>query len=97
MDKRNKKVLDLLDINEDYLYKIILEIAPKEINSKVLEIGCGNGKRLVALKESGYIVYGIDPSNAAIEDAVSNGVIGSIGTADNLPFEDNNFDIVIYF
>jgi ubiquinone/menaquinone biosynthesis C-methylase UbiE len=95
--ERNKKVLEQRDINEDYLLKQILEFVPNLNNSNsLLEIGCGDGSRLSALKKNKYTVYGIDPSKSAIKDAVSNGVNAFVGTADKLPFEDNKFEIVTF-
>jgi ubiquinone/menaquinone biosynthesis C-methylase UbiE len=64
---------------------------------KVLEIGCSDGSRLKWLKESlGFECYGIDPSTQAVQVASSRGITAEIGTANNLPFDDNMFDIVIF-
>ncbi len=64
---------------------------------KVLEIGCGDGSRLQTLKEKfNFSVFGIDPSKKAIEESKSKGIEAFVGTADKLPFLNNNFDIVIY-
>lgn len=59
-------------------------------------MGCGNGKRLKELQTLGYEVSGIDPSKIAVEDALKKGVLARIGTADELPFIDNSFDILVF-
>ncbi len=40
--------------------------------------------------------YGVDPSAKAVEAAKEKGVEASQGTADQLPFDDQSFDIVIF-
>lgn len=40
--------------------------------------------------------YGIDPSTLAVQEACEKGVSATVGTADQLPFEKNSFDIVIF-
>lgn len=79
------------------LYKVYL----KYMNSKmkILEIGCSDGRSLdYYRKETGSFSYGIDPS----EDAIKIGnelypeINLSVGTADNLNFPDNYFEVVIF-
>lgn len=65
--------------------------------SRVLEIGCGRGDRLVWLEKNTPLeCYGLDPSDKAVTLANEIGVKAAIGTADNLPFENSFFDIVIF-
>ena len=71
---------------------------------KVLDAGCGGGRNLVYFLQNNYEVWGIDPNPNAIAavkqlsltlspaNAVENFVVTS---AENLPFEDNSFDLVI--
>lgn len=72
-----------------------LELAPNTI----LEVGCANGYRLDALRQlCGAECFGIEPSAAAVEDARQRfgGVHVQVGTADELPFEDAQFDALIF-
>jgi ubiquinone/menaquinone biosynthesis C-methylase UbiE len=70
-----------------------LKLKPKH----VLEIGCSDGWRLHAIKERiNCDVKGIDPSAIAKDDGISKGLDIRQGTADDLPFEDNSFDLVIF-
>lgn len=64
----------------------------------VLEIGCANGWRLVALADSGAShLVGVDVSSAAISAGISThpALDLRIGRADRLPIEDEVFDLVI--
>ena len=67
-------------------------------NKSVLDIGCGKGFMMHDLMESvpGITVKGIDISNYAINNCIKT-VVDHVQTADaqNLPFEDNTFDVVI--
>jgi tellurite methyltransferase len=71
---------------------------------KVLDVGCGNGRNLFYFLRNGYNTFGIDPNPDAIgtvrklsnllapDNPVENFVVG---TAENLPFEMETFDLVI--
>ena len=63
---------------------------------KILDVGCGKGFLVKDLCNIGIEAYGIDISNYALENCekeISNRL--KIGSADNLPFEDNSFNAVI--
>src|SRR5689334_11974525 len=65
----------------------------------VLEIGCGDGWRLVKMRaEMGSICYGIDPSKLAINDAPQkDGIKCWRGTAENLKgVTDSSVEMVIH-
>lgn len=72
---------------------------PKSI--KILDIGCGQGRTLVELKEKGYNnLYGVDYSKSMISSAGIN--LDSetnlfVSKGNSLPFEDNSFDAVLLF
>lgn len=94
---RNKDLINRTSIIDDPLFKEILSFFPiVETKLRVLEIGCGNGKRLIELKKHGFEVSGVDPSKSAVKDAISNGINAIVGTADKLPFENNSFDIIVF-
>jgi ubiquinone/menaquinone biosynthesis C-methylase UbiE len=66
--------------------------------SKLLEIGCSSGQKLNFLSKFKCECYGIDPSGEAINYGKERykSLNLSIGTADNLCFEDEMFDFVIF-
>lgn len=73
------------------------EYADRHERIQILEIGCGEGRRLSWLSENlGADVFGVEPSAMAVEQACSRGVKAQRGTADNLPFEKAKFDILIF-
>jgi tRNA (uracil-5-)-methyltransferase TRM9 len=62
-------------------------------NSKVLDIGCGNGKNMNYRND--LQMYGIEYSKSLVNICLSKGLKVIQGDARNLPLEDNSFDAVI--
>ena len=69
---------------------------------RVLDLGCGGAHHLRFLAEEGFDYYGIDGAQEAINIATERlGGLGhrtdnlSVGTFENLPYEDNFFDGLI--
>jgi len=85
----------------DGVYQAIRSIAtsgpsPDE-SFKLLEVGASNGLRLGHVqRELGMDVAGIEPSSAAVAEARMAGLDVQVGTAENMPFEDDTFDIVVF-
>lgn len=67
------------------------------IPKKVLEIGCGDGWRLNAIRqEFGSECFGVEPSAAGVAAAAEHpGLTATRGTADELPYPGGSFDLVI--
>jgi SAM-dependent methyltransferase len=61
-------------------------------SSKVLELGCGPGRYLAAWNDAGFDVAGIEISHTAIGMSGRTDIIQ--GTAADLPFPDQSFDVV---
>ena len=71
---------------------------------KVLDVGCGNGRNLVYFLRNGYEVFGVDPNSHAVEmvrelsaalapdNPLENFMVSA---AENLPYTDATFDLVI--
>jgi tellurite methyltransferase len=71
---------------------------------KILDAGCGGGRNLLHFLRNGYDVYGIDPNANAVEAvkklsknlSPANPLINfTVSAAEDLPFEDKYFDLVI--
>lgn len=86
VNKSSDPVIDLL---------IQRQIKPE----RVLEIGCSNGWRLNIIKELFHSdCYGVDPSMQAINDGLEKNpdIKLAQGTADELPFNNKLFDLIIF-
>lgn len=78
-------ILDLLGIKKSYRKK----------KKKILDVACGKGLFLKETQKRGLEIYGIDISNVAIKVAKKI-VKGNflVGNAEDLPYQDNNFDCI---
>lgn len=84
-----------MDAREKALMKNLL--LPGE-GDRVLDVGCGTGNHLLFFHGMGCQVTGVEPS-AAMLDIARRKLEGKadlrIGIAEDLPFSDNEFDIVV--
>ena len=79
------------------LVKIFTDLLAIKKNSEILDVGCGQGAFLEQIKEYKSI-SGIDSSeNAVINLKTKTKGDFRVSQANNLPFDDNSFDIVICF
>jgi tellurite methyltransferase len=71
---------------------------------KILDAGCGSGRNLVYFLRNGYEVYGVDPNANAVEAVkeLARNISPSypllnfkVAAAEDLPFDDEFFDLVI--
>ena len=62
---------------------------------KVLDVGCGTGNFTKKLSCLGYDAVGVDPSEAMIERAIEKNLKCVRGSAEEIPFDDEEFDAVI--
>lgn len=81
--------------NLHFINNLIFKLLKKK--SKILEIGCGKGDLLNLLsRNSQYKIFGIDPSKKALKFNKNIKIFLKRGTADNLQFPDNSFNLVIF-
>jgi len=82
---------------EHYLAKRTAYVAALCPPGRVLDVGCGTGALAARLADRGYSVVGVDPSEGMLEvmRARHPGLeaVAASGTA--LPFEDDQFDLVL--
>jgi ubiquinone/menaquinone biosynthesis C-methylase UbiE len=95
---RNNDALAKRNAADDVVCQLIAKLCKQQaVPQTVLEIGCGDGKRLKFLENQlGHQTVGIDPSKVAVEAAQRDGLHAVVGTAEELPFEDSRFDVVIF-
>jgi SAM-dependent methyltransferase len=62
------------------------------VGRRVLDVGCGTGRLLVALAERGARVWGIDPSPEMAEVARGRGAAVKVARAEQLPFKGEWFE-----
>tara|TARA_B100000886_G_scaffold63100_2_gene39263 strand:+ start:385 stop:1017 length:633 start_codon:yes stop_codon:yes gene_type:complete len=94
--KRNLLMHD--NKNHNFICQKILELSKNKKKINILEIGCGRGdllKKFYNLEKS-FKLFGIDPSKQAIKSNKNKHIKLKRGTADSLPFNDKNFDFVIF-
>lgn len=99
--ERNREACAKQNFANDPICISILEIHQArhkpDSRLKILEVGCGEGRRLSWLAQQiNADVYGIEPSGKAAAEAVRIGVQAIQGTADLLPYENGTFDVLIF-
>lgn len=101
--ERNEQAVAKVDYSVDPVSASVLEIAatfPTDTEHgkiRILEIGCGEGRRLESLATHlNAEVFGIEPSARAVKKALARGVTAERGTADDLPFGNATFDVIIF-
>jgi SAM-dependent methyltransferase len=76
---------------------LLLELTAPRAGERLLDVGCGSGEHLSLFRRKGCDVTGIDPSASLLEQASRRlGQRAELrqGQAEDLPFSDNEFDIV---
>jgi SAM-dependent methyltransferase len=63
--------------------------------ARVLEVGCGTGDLLVALRDRGAQVQGIEPNAAAAQVAIGRGLAVQVGTLESVPLQPEKFDVIL--
>ncbi len=84
----------------DLEIKLLLDFLSVRKGQRILDIGCGTGISLEALSDKGLNLTGIDPSLYMLDIAAKkfkDKVALHRGSAEDLPFDDNEFDSVFFF
>ncbi len=82
---------------EEVENQLILDLVRPQTGESLLDVGCGTGNHLLLFKQLGLDVSGIDPSEPMLEVArekLGGAVELRVASAEDLPFDDNSFDIV---
>ena len=79
----------------------ILESWNIDQNKSLLDVGCGSGQTAIPAAKKGHKVTGIDIAENLIQHARKRALKAKlsvkfdVGDAENLPYKDNNYDVVI--
>jgi SAM-dependent methyltransferase len=76
---------------------LILDLTAPRVGEKVLDVGCGTGEHLLLFMKKGCDITGVDPSPSMLDIAkqkLGNRADLYMEKAEDLPFSDNEFDIV---
>ncbi len=82
----------------EYVEQILPLIAERLVpEGTLLDVGCGEGQIARLAEGAGLVAYGIDPSGAQVIAARERGQNDrfSIGSAEDIPFENSTFDMAI--
>ena len=80
------------------MYDVIVKEIQKLDSGKILDVGCGNANLFGLLEDGKYELYGVDFSQNMIEEAerkCGNKATFRVADAENLPFDENSFDIIV--
>jgi SAM-dependent methyltransferase len=82
--------LKIADLDEVMHFLPLLNIEKK---NNILDLGCSYGRMFNILNKFSDNVFGIDPDNFAVENAIKEGYIKvKVGNAEKIDFSDNFFD-----
>ena len=83
---------------ERSLESLLVSLLDPQPGEKVLDIGCGTGNHLIMFSKMGLNVSGLDASSQMLAKArvrLGHKSDFKIGTAEDLPFDDNEFDLAV--
>ena len=83
----------VLALEKELFKKVWVPVSPQ----RVLEVGCGSGIFLEWFMSQGHMVAGLEPSTASLDLArrrLGSKAVLEKGFAENLPYDDNEFDTV---
>ena len=69
--------------------------AARVARGRVLDVGCGAGRHMVALRDRGLDVVGVDPSPGAVAVCQERGLPAQLGSIDQLP--SGPYDTILLF
>ena len=81
-------------LNPESTFKLIKTIVNLPKSAFVLDVGGGTGTHAEFFVGEGHKVVVLDPSKEMLAFIRNKTIIKRVGTANNLPFENNSFDLV---
>lgn len=80
---------------QEELDRALLDEITWRPGERVLDVGCGNGAYVDALRRKGATAFGIDPAEASVRRARSVGGLLSVADGRRLPFDAGRFDTIL--
>lgn len=94
-DNFNEDYSENRDVHDHICDQDFYQMLNFEVNNKkTLDIGCGNGDDVEKLEKLGADAHGIEPSIEFVNSAQKKGLKVKQGIGEELPYENNSFDIV---
>ena len=78
-----------------YLAAMLARFTPSATRPTILDIGCGTGAIMEFVASLGYKVEGIDLTEEALRHCREKNLSVKLGRAEQIPYPDNSFDIII--
>ena len=78
----------------DSLYSMKALLPPRNMSTKILDIGTAGGAFLHAAEKFGYDAYGMEPSDQLVSSGQKRGLKIQQGLIENNDFEEKSFDII---
>ncbi len=82
-------------IVKEFEIALLKDFVKPEEGKTMLEVGIGSGLFAMEFRKAGMVVSGIDPSDEMLKIAEKRGFNVEKGSGENIPFEDNSFDVVL--
>ncbi len=76
----------------NYIFRQAATISKKPLT--VLNIGVGDAWLERKCIQEGWTIHSLDPSEKTIEKLLAEGINGKVGYIEDIPYEDNSFDVV---
>ena len=96
-DVGNRRVTPARQYLDGRIKSLILDLTAPHAGERLLDIGCGAGENLRLFHQKGCVVSGLDSSQSLLDETrkkLENRVDLHLGEPADLPFSDNEFDLV---
>jgi len=89
----------MINFGKHYDWKFAQRLFSKLVKTKprVLDVGCGSGEKSLLFLDKVESFVGLDASVTEVEKAKKKGIKAVVGDAQELPFPENSFEVVLAF
>jgi len=96
-DVHNRRITPARQYLDGRIKSLVLDLSAPHAGEHLLDVGCGAGENLHLFRQKGCVATGIDSSESNLEmtrKRLENRADLYLGDPEELPFSDNEFDIV---